>query len=94
MQKRKRIHVYNGNLYTEMVMPFKYVRFMLHCIYLTFIYTLKAIQRLIKDGHEFELNFVNSRSVLCNNWNEKGLTDWLLDCDGHIILTHIHQGMY
>jgi hypothetical protein len=28
-----------------------------------------------------------------NRWNSKDLIDWLLDCDVHFIINHIHQGL-
>ena len=28
-----------------------------------------------------------------NRWNPQDLIDWLLDCDVHFIIAHIHQGL-
>jgi hypothetical protein len=53
----------------------------------------------------FKKKYTNSSiSIQCNslyvtdvrtnkNWNETSLVDWLLNCDAHFILTHIHQAL-
>ena len=35
--------------------------------------------------------YCNIKMVKDNRWNPKDLIDWLLDCDVHFIITHIHQ---
>ena len=37
--------------------------------------------------------YCNIKMVKDNNWSPKELVDWLLDCDVHFIITHIHQGL-
>lgn len=37
--------------------------------------------------------YCNIKMVKDNRWNPKDLIDWLLDCDVHFIITHIHQGL-
>ena len=46
------------------------------------------------NGDYFVVQFVDGFAAKCNNWSPADLVNWLLDCDCHFILTHIHQGKF
>ena len=52
--------------------------------------------RAVRDFEKIKANvsfiYVSTGFILKNKWTPKDLVDWLLHCDYHIILSHIHQG--
>jgi hypothetical protein len=42
---------------------------------------------------DIEYEFLYLPQIRRENWNPKKVVDWLLDCDVHFILTHMHQSL-
>lgn len=41
----------------------------------------------------FETEYITCKVIKEKRWTIRDLMDWLIDCDIHFILTHIHQGI-
>lgn len=71
------IHVFQGGEYANQSIPF--------------LAALTPFQRCGK--FNFEIVFMTCKLIKEKKWTIKEFIDWLLDCDLHFILTHIHQGV-
>jgi hypothetical protein len=59
--------------------------------YVPFITALTRFQRSNK--YDIIVTIKKNKDVKEEKWTVKELVNWLLDCDIHFILTHIHQGI-
>ena len=41
-----------------------------------------------------DFQYMTSKMLLQLNWTVEEMVNWLLNCDFHFILTHIHQGKH